>query len=173
MIELGGRRILDDGTVICGERALLDLLYSDRSLVGVIAEPSTDVDLHNAADRLLDTGYGSITTGDGEMHSAVRWDQRWTTPEPWANTNVEELCLSRCENDAERDRVQMEMVLFRERDMEPILRHLLYLVDHWRSNGVLWGVGRGSSVSSFVLFLIGINRINPLEFDLDIREFLK
>ena len=37
----------------------------------------------------------------------------------------------------------------------------------------IWGVGRGSSVSSYVLFLIGINRIDPLKFDLDVSEFLK
>ena len=57
--------------------------------------------------------------------------------------------------------------------MLPVLRHLVYMVDHFRREGITWGVGRGSSVSSFVLYLIGINRINPLEFGLDIKEFLK
>ncbi len=173
MIDLGNRRILDDGTVICTSDALLDMLYSGRTLDGMLIEPGTDVELHDAADRLLDTGYGSIATGDGEIYGSVDWDQRWLTPKPWSDINIEELCLSRCDSQAERDRVVMEMVLFRERHMEPVLQHLVYLVDHWRSNGILWGVGRGSSVSSLVLFLIGINRINPLEFDLDIREFLK
>lgn len=173
MIELNGRRILDDGTVICSEAALLDLLYSERSLVGVIAEPSADVDLHNATDQLLDSGYGAIATGSQGIYGSTDWNRHWTTPEPWDGADVESICLTRCESQEERDRVRLEMAMFRERDMEPALRHLLYLVDHWRSNGVLWGVGRGSSVSSLVLFLIGINRINPLEFHLDIGEFLK
>jgi DNA polymerase III alpha subunit len=57
--------------------------------------------------------------------------------------------------------------------MVSIMRHLIYCVDAWRQNGVVWGVGRGSSVCSFVLHLIGINRINPIEHGLDIGEWLK
>jgi len=48
-----------------------------------------------------------------------------------------------------------------------------YLVDLMRENNIVWGVGRGSSVSSFVLFLIGIHRINSIYYDLDVEEFLK
>ena len=65
------------------------------------------------------------------------------------------------------------MILFAQRDMLPVLRHLMWLVFSLRQRGITWGVGRGSSVSSYVLFLIGINRIDPLQFDLDISEFLK
>jgi DNA polymerase III alpha subunit len=54
-----------------------------------------------------------------------------------------------------------------------LLQYLKYLVDTMRSNNILWGVGRGSSVASFVLFLIGIHRINSLYWDLSIDEFLK
>jgi DNA polymerase III alpha subunit len=42
-----------------------------------------------------------------------------------------------------------------------------------RNNNIVWGVGRGSCVSSFVLFLIGIHKINPIYYDLDVSEFLK
>jgi DNA polymerase III alpha subunit len=173
MIDLNDRRILSDGTVICSTRAILDMIYSGRSLDGVIAEPNTDVQLHNVADRLLDTNYGEIILGTDGIYGTVDWHSQWTTPDHWLSIDIERLCLDRCDSDAEQERVRMEMIMFRERNMEPVLRHLVYLVDHWRSNGVLWGVGRGSSVSSLVLFLIGINRINPMEFDLDIREFLK
>jgi len=47
------------------------------------------------------------------------------------------------------------------------------MVDNLRKRNVVWGVGRGSSVSSYVLFCIGINRIDPLKFNLDVGEFLK
>jgi DNA polymerase III alpha subunit len=53
------------------------------------------------------------------------------------------------------------------------LRYLKYLVDTLRKNNVVWGVGRGSSVASYVLFLIGVHRIDSLYYDLNVDEFLK
>ena len=57
--------------------------------------------------------------------------------------------------------------------MIPVLRHLAWIVYHLRKMEIVWGVGRGSSVSSLLLYLIGINRIDPMKFGLDISEFLK
>jgi DNA polymerase III alpha subunit len=54
-----------------------------------------------------------------------------------------------------------------------LLKYLKYLVDTMRKNNVVWGVGRGSSVASFVLFLLEVHRINSLYYDLSIDEFLK
>jgi DNA polymerase III alpha subunit len=48
-----------------------------------------------------------------------------------------------------------------------------YLVDTLRKNIIVWGVGRGSSVASYILYLIGVHRIDSLYYDLDIAEFLK
>jgi DNA polymerase III alpha subunit len=54
-----------------------------------------------------------------------------------------------------------------------LLKYLKYLVDTMRENNIVWGVGRGSSVASFVLFLLEVHRINSLYYDLSIDEFLK
>jgi len=63
--------------------------------------------------------------------------------------------------------------MFQERNMFNLLKYMKYLVDTLRKNNIVWGVGRGSSVASFVLFLIGIHKINSLYYDLSIDEFLK
>jgi len=63
--------------------------------------------------------------------------------------------------------------MFQERDMFMILRYLKYLVDTMRKHNIVWGVGRGSSVASYVLYLLGVHRINSLHYDLSIDEFLK
>lgn len=173
MIDLGNRLILDDGTVLCREAAIMELLYAGRDLSSALATPSDDIQMHNSSDQLLDTGYGEIDVAEGEILAGVDWFSHWMTPDPWSSADVAEICLSRCVNAEETARVNEELTLFKQRNMMPVLRHLLYLVDHWRQRGILWGVGRGSSVGSLVLFLIGINRINPLEFDLGIDEFLK
>jgi DNA polymerase III alpha subunit len=57
--------------------------------------------------------------------------------------------------------------------MFDLLFYLKYLVDTLRENKVLWGVGRGSSVASYVLYLIGVHKIDSLKYNLDIAEFLK
>ncbi len=57
--------------------------------------------------------------------------------------------------------------------MTKVLNLLLYLVDHFRTNKIVWGVGRGSSVASYILYLIGIHKVDSIKYDLDIGEFLK
>ena len=70
-------------------------------------------------------------------------------------------------------RTQDELMMFESRNLMPVLRYIKYLVDTMRNNNIVWGVGRGSSLASFVLFLIGINKVNPLLHNLDIHEFLR
>jgi len=81
--------------------------------------------------------------------------------------------LDQLEIYAELQRAGEELIMFQERDMFTLLKYLKYLVDTMRKHNVVWGVGRGSSVASFVLFLIGIHKINSLYYDLSIDEFLK
>lgn len=70
-------------------------------------------------------------------------------------------------------RVEMELALYKERDLFPIIQVLLYVVDILRRNDLVWGVGRGSSVASYILYLIGIHKVDSIKYNLDIREFLK
>jgi len=97
----------------------------------------------------------------------------WLMPKEYIDMDIAQYVLNLCETDYELQRVGEELIMFQERDMFPLLRYCKYLVDTMRKNNVVWGVGRGSSVSSYVLFLIGIHRINSLFYDLSIDEFLK
>jgi DNA polymerase III alpha subunit len=63
--------------------------------------------------------------------------------------------------------------LFQARNLLTLLQYLKYLVDTLRTNKIVWGVGRGSSVSSYVLYKIGVHKIDSLYYDLDPAEFLK
>jgi len=42
-----------------------------------------------------------------------------------------------------------------------------------RKNNIVWGVGRGSSVASYVLFLLGVHKIDSMYYELSVDEFLK
>jgi DNA polymerase III alpha subunit len=97
----------------------------------------------------------------------------WHMPEEYKNLDIAEWILNQCTTDAERQRVGEELLLYLDRNLFPLLQYLKYLVDTMRANNVVWGVGRGSSVSSYVLYLIGVHRINSMYYDLNIHEFLR
>jgi DNA polymerase III alpha subunit len=97
----------------------------------------------------------------------------WFMPDEYYSMDIAKWVLDQCKTDAELQRAGEELIMFQERDMFTLLKYLKYLVDTMRKHNVVWGVGRGSSVASFVLFLIGIHKINSLYYDLSIDEFLK
>jgi DNA polymerase III alpha subunit len=99
--------------------------------------------------------------------------ENWYLPEEYLDFDIAKFVLDQCKSEAELQRAGEELLLFQERDMFMLLKYLKYLVDIMRKHNIIWGVGRGSSVSSFVLYLIGIHRINSLYYDLSIDEFLK
>lgn len=96
----------------------------------------------------------------------------WFMPEDYC-PNLVEMLYGLCKTQEEKERVNIELELFIEHGMFDLLFYLKYLVDTMRENNIVWGVGRGSSVASFVLYLIGVHKINSIKFDLDIKEFLK
>ncbi len=70
------------------------------------------------------------------------------------------------------DRVAHELSLFKKYKLTNVLRTIIYIIDTFTVNDTVWGVGRGSSVASYVLYLIGVHDIDSVEYDLDINEFL-
>ena len=97
----------------------------------------------------------------------------WYLPPEYLNMDIAKYVLDKCTTEAELQRAGEELIKFQERDMFILLKYLKYLVDTMRKNNVVWGVGRGSSVASFVLFLLEVHRINSLYYDLSIDEFIK
>ena len=97
----------------------------------------------------------------------------WFMPKEYMDMDIAKHVLDLCKTDHELQRVGEELILYQERDLFSLLKYLTYLVDTMRKHNVVWGVGRGSSVSSYVLFLLGVHKINSLFYDLPIDEFLK
>ena len=78
-----------------------------------------------------------------------------------------------CSTEEQLQRVGQELLMFQDRNLFDLLKFMKYLVDTMRKNNIVWGVGRGSSVASYVLFLIGVHKIDSIYYQLDIEEFLK
>ncbi len=97
----------------------------------------------------------------------------WYMPEEYYNMDIAQWILDQCKTQEELQRVGKELLLYQERDLFQLLKQLKYIVDTWRANSIIWGVGRGSSVASYVLYLLGVHKINSMYYDLDIEEFLR
>ena len=111
-----------------------------------------------------------------ELPEPLTWEQRtntWLLPAEYQEFDIESHIISLARNSVDSERIQYELGEFRSRNLLPVLKTIKYLVDTMRSKNIVWGVGRGSSVSSLVLFLLGINRIDPVRWNLDATEFFK
>lgn len=71
------------------------------------------------------------------------------------------------------ERIQYELKIFKKHDLFMLLRTLIYMVDTFEEKGVVWGVGRGSSVSSYILYILGVHDIDSVQYDLNFNDFLQ
>ena len=164
------------GQTYTTSKELCDLLYKNPTLdisrfqVEDSLEYNRSVaELHAELD-LLDS-YHSINQTVEEFDRVLQ--ANWRMPKEYKDMDIAEYVLGLCQQDHELQRVAQELLLYQERDLFDLLRYLKYLVDTLRQNNIVWGVGRGSSVASYVLFLIGVHKIDSLYYNLDIEEFLK
>ena len=96
----------------------------------------------------------------------------WFIPDDYY-PNLTEMLYGMCETDEQRDRVSQELELYIKLGMYDVLHVIKYIVDTLRANNIVWGVGRGSSVASYVLYLIGVHKIDSIKYKLPIEEFFK
>jgi DNA polymerase III alpha subunit len=97
----------------------------------------------------------------------------WFMPNEYKQYDIVDWLYCECKTIEQKDRVTEELKAFAERDMILLLKWLKYFVDTMTKNNIVWGVGRGSSVASYVLFLMGVHNIDSLKYNLDWHEFLR
>lgn len=102
-----------------------------------------------------------------------RLQQTWHMPQEYKDMDIAEYILGLCSTESELQRCGHELLMYQERDLFNLLKFLKYLVDVMTDNRVIWGVGRGSSVASYVLYKLGVHRIDSMFYELDVEEFLR
>ena len=160
---------------ILSEEQACAMLYTNPTL-DVANLCLDDVTKFNGASKLLHLN--TVLTQLDELGIDVQEYHKhnqssWRMPIDYKDLDIAEYLLKLCKTDAELQRVGAELLLYQERDMFDLLRFLVYIVDVMREQDIVWGVGRGSSVASYVLYLIGVHKIDSLYYDLDIAEFLR
>jgi DNA polymerase III alpha subunit len=71
------------------------------------------------------------------------------------------------------ERLSQEICLFKELELENVLKTLIYVIDVMKDKNIVWGVGRGSSCSSYLLFILGLHEVDPVKYDIEITDFIR
>ena len=156
------------------DRDLIDLIYQNQdNLLGqVVCELSQDTG--KLAEHLNVILSSDLDRSISVEEFDLACQNEWFMPDEYKLLDIEHWLLEQSPPwDPESTRLQEELAEFRQRNMLDLLRWLKYLIDTCRSNNIVWGVGRGSSVASYVLYIIGVHKIDPIKYNLDWREFLR
>jgi len=133
----------------------------------ILAHCQTSADIQQYLDRIAfeHLNYPTPPTSVDPTH--------WFIPEEYRTMDILDWLYQRCPTPEIRERVVEELRLFAKYDMIPMLKTMKYVVDTLRANNVVWGVGRGSSVASYVLHIIGVHKIDSVKYNIPIEEFFK
>jgi len=155
---------------------ICDLLYIDPALdLNQVQVDDPEIFNKSIKDLYSDLiPLQKYTLSDEDVSAFDERNQNnWYMPQKYKEFDIAKWLLEQCRTEEEVQRVGTELLMFNERNLLDLLRYMRYFVETLRENNVVWGVGRGSSVASFCLFLIGVHRINSIYYDLSIEEFLK
>jgi DNA polymerase III alpha subunit len=169
-------KINEYGTVQRSQYEIIDLLYTKENIENIVT------DLHTAEQFVLACEQNTVS--DNLIHVPKNYDitveefdqsnqKNWYYPTEYDAIDLDEYLLDLCESEQERERTRYELSVFRKKGLEKLLRYLLYLIHTCRANNIVWGVGRGSSVASYVLFLIGVHKIDSIKYNIEFKEFIK
>jgi DNA polymerase III alpha subunit len=166
------------GAVFVEPDELFEHLYSGKikSLKNLYLDKNTVVQFNQALDLNRDNliPLQEWTEPEETLEFFDEANQcTWFMPEECNKFPIHQWLIDQCKTEEEHARVDKELLLFIQYGMFDLLFYLKYLVDTMRENKIVWGVGRGSSVASYILFLIGVHKIDSIKYNLDINEFLK
>lgn len=109
----------------------------------------------------------------------------WQLPEQYKNLNLDEYVArafgDRCQElykkyspeqyDQAILRIADELQEIEARGMVEFMRTVIYILDTFKRKNVVWGVGRGSSCASYVLFVLGLHAVDCILLDVPMSEF--
>lgn len=166
------RTIDQDGNVKCNLNAVVYALNcgADITYIQLNDMDSPERDRFNASCERFGLDYRMVerTINHDQNHELWRYD------EAYDKINLLDYFLQRCpQEDKYIERVKYEVQLYENFNMTKLLRCMIWLVDFMNENSIFWGLGRGSSVSSYLLYLIELHLVDSVKYELDVNEFLK
>jgi DNA polymerase III alpha subunit len=169
--------INDYGAVFLTPEELFENIYTNKikNFKNIYLDQKT-VDQFNTAKNKNKDNFNFLSVYTDPELSVEEFDlanqNDWFMPDEYKTMDIENFLVENCPKE-NYIRLIEEIELFRQHNMTDLLRYLKYLVDTMRAQKIVWGVGRGSSVASYCLYIIGVHKIDSIKYNLDIKEFLK
>ena len=151
------------GEIVYNIEDVVDLIMKQQTTAGITVDGTVQLE-----DTSPETDI-SLSVDEYDMMN----QHNWLMPEDYKQIDIAQHVIDCCKTDAEIQRAGEELLMFQQRNLFNLLKYLKYLVDTMKENNVIWGVGRGSSVASYVLYLLGVHRVDSMYYDLDPNEFLR
>ena len=161
---------------IFNEQDLVDALYKGYQFS---ANDTLLVGQRNDSIKHLETQLGFKFLEPYETHFETNdydaaCQSNWYMPNEYKTLDIETWLFEQIPPwDPQHTRLVEELEAYKARNMLDLLRWLKYFVDTCSKENIVWGVGRGSSVASYVLYLLGVHSIDSIKYNLDWREFLR
>lgn len=177
--QLKGRILWYDGDSSFEPDALYEHVLAGHKITGqeFITEFTKDIRLFNSLNPDIQL----------EKKSELReLDTGWNIPKKYMKLDVPKYILGKLlkeidnnpdfrQSDIEErlERVEEEITLYNKYKLLDILRVVIYIVESFEENDVVWGTGRGSSCCSYCLYLIGLHDVDSIEYGLELTEFFR
>ena len=161
--------------MILSEQDVIESWLSGRKPANVITYDVEPINIYNEwCERYdIDDKINATEENTSQDYLATRSNTvNWNMPDNYKSLDIRDYILGLCP-DENKQRCLDELDEFEKRSMFPVLKFLIYMKDTCEANDVVLGVGRGSSVASYVLYLMGIHKVDSIKYDLNIKEFLK
>lgn len=173
--KLKNRVLWFDGDATVSEQSLIEWALLGKPLNDVFVDQLTP-SIERFNKLVTPSKQIKVKTEAGTLNTT------WDIPDVYRKMSIVEyiveLLETECEGmsqedyDAREARVAMELSLFKKMNLLEPIRAIIYIINTLEAKKIVWGVGRGSSVSSYILYLIGVHDVDSVEYELDFTDFL-
>lgn len=160
-----GRILLKDGNSVVSSLGYAQRILNGENVEGVKVASDRHSELYDKMNN------ADISIEIEDIHPTP--DNQHTEEE--LNRLVELLTESARYSDNQKfvERLAVELDFFRRTYNIKFILKVIEVINNFKENDVLWGVGRGSSCASLVAYVLYINDINPVEYNIPFKELSK
>jgi DNA polymerase III alpha subunit len=162
------RLLLGDGTSVVEPESVYELLLRQ-------VPPSKIKLTEHSLDTIKFNERSEVQLLEFSVDQELSFSPKWLIPERYLNLDLQDYfaneIVQKKLNEQQIERVCEELHQVYKFNFENGLRTIIYVVETFKKNNQLWGIGRGSSCASYLLYLIGLHQVNPLQYNIHWSEF--